>query len=401
MKNQLLLLFLSLLSIPFIGQVQIAHYDLIEQAHKQMLAAQGSYQGRALSKNFSRQSADCTLDSLYIYVNKVPVNRTYYSYDSEGNQTGIYTEVWQETQWIPDYQATLTYNDENQLLTSSDQYWGNSEWNPLSNIIYTYIFTGEVESTLGQFWGDGDWEDNYQILSTYDSEDLLSIELFQLWQLDQWQDASRSVYTYDEQGRLSELLLQPWIENDWQNESIQLYQYDSQDQLILEQFNYWTGSDWGPLGLSNYSYDTDGNQIEHIASYWDEDLWQENFRQVYEYDEFQNLTAIMNYSWLNGSWVGPVNVYEYYYTCSDVAVSELNSNSALTIYPNPSAGIVSFQLPYATLVRVFDVNGKMVQQERTQANSITTLHLPAAKGMYLIQTIDDFGNVNSNRVLKH
>ncbi len=400
MKNQLLLLFVSLLSILSIGQVQIAHNDFTKPALEQLLGAQSNFQDRALSQNLSKRSADCTLDSLYIYVNKEPVNRTYYSYDLEGNQTGIYTEVWQETQWIADYQSVMTYNDENLLLTSTDEYWGNSEWSPLSNIIFTYTTNGQIESLLGQYWDMDEWADNYQVLSTYDSEDLLSMELFQLWQFDQWQDVSRTIYTYDEQGRLSELLLQPWVENEWQNESTQVYQYNDQDQLIQEQFNYWTGTEWWPMGLSNYAYDEAGNQVELIASYWDEDLWQENFRQVYEYDEFQNLTTIMNYSWLDGAWVGPINVFAYYYTCSNVSVGELNSNSTTTFYPNPSTGIVNFQLPYATLVRVFDVHGNLVQQERSQANSISTIHLPAAKGMYLIQTIDELGNVHSNRVLK-
>jgi hypothetical protein len=85
---------------------------------------------------------------------------------------------------------------------------------------------------------------------------------------------------------------------------------------------------------------------------------------------------------------------------SVVSVNENGLGGTLTIYPNPTSGSINFQLPNEALVSIFDMNGRLVQKERVVANSLTTMHLPAAKGLYTIQAIDDSGNILSARIVK-
>ncbi len=85
---------------------------------------------------------------------------------------------------------------------------------------------------------------------------------------------------------------------------------------------------------------------------------------------------------------------------SSVGVTDNEFNDAMTVYPNPTSGTVNIRLPNAALVTIFDMNGKLVQKERIVANSLTTIHLPAAKGLYTIQAIDELGNRASTRVVK-
>lgn len=88
---------------------------------------------------------------------------------------------------------------------------------------------------------------------------------------------------------------------------------------------------------------------------------------------------------------------------SPVGVESANSPQ-LSIYPNPTNGDVRISIDNTqgqNLLRVFNMNGKLIHEEQLATQTDLNLQLPEEKGVYLVQLMDSVGQTCSLRLVKN
>jgi hypothetical protein len=83
--------------------------------------------------------------------------------------------------------------------------------------------------------------------------------------------------------------------------------------------------------------------------------------------------------------------------------SLLNQGLEVTLMPNPFQGQTLVQLNSASenlQVRIFDLGGKLITEERINGANQYYLGTSLSKGVYILEITDSFGNVNRQRMIK-
>jgi len=89
--------------------------------------------------------------------------------------------------------------------------------------------------------------------------------------------------------------------------------------------------------------------------------------------------------------------------CPQVGINETKPNNPLLIYPNPSTGVFSIELPNeieSGRVEVFHINGQQVHSEAVSHTSKKTIHLSnIVEGIYFVKLFDGEGYSVSRLVI--
>ncbi|MCB9204548.1 MAG: T9SS type A sorting domain-containing protein [Flavobacteriales bacterium] len=89
---------------------------------------------------------------------------------------------------------------------------------------------------------------------------------------------------------------------------------------------------------------------------------------------------------------------------STVGVYDNLSESAFQVFPNPTTGEVRISIDNTqgqTLLRVFNMSGKLVREEQLGTQTAFNLQLPEEAGIYLVQLTDSVGRSSSVRLVKN
>ena len=84
-----------------------------------------------------------------------------------------------------------------------------------------------------------------------------------------------------------------------------------------------------------------------------------------------------------------------------VGINEINKTNTITIYPNPTSGIVTISSSEAIAsINVFDVTGKLVYNQQNIKQTNTTLDLSTlSNGIYFIHALTENGEVCNSKVV--
>jgi hypothetical protein len=87
------------------------------------------------------------------------------------------------------------------------------------------------------------------------------------------------------------------------------------------------------------------------------------------------------------------------------AISENIIQGALKIFPNPTSGPLNIELPTELVnkeirLSVFDINGRLLLDERKLGSSLATIELPSfSKGMHVV-SLSEWNNQKGNIYLE-
>jgi hypothetical protein len=87
---------------------------------------------------------------------------------------------------------------------------------------------------------------------------------------------------------------------------------------------------------------------------------------------------------------------------ASVSVSEVNKTNNITIYPNPTSGLVTISsIQTIANIEVFDVTGKLVYTQQNNRNQTNTeIDLSAlSNGIYLIHAQNNFGGISKTKLV--
>jgi RHS repeat-associated protein len=273
-------------------------------------------------------------------------NLTAYSYDGQGNLTGItYTDGSNElfsydtkgnvTEWVNRRgdSLTYTYDDRNQLLTYSyvdtPQVDFTYDYDAIGNLISATDDTGTI--TLD--YDDVDrltnvtYPDNRTIEYSYDTVGRLTQLIYP--------DGYEVNYTYDRVGRLQSL-------TDGNGVTLVSYNYDAVGRLVRE--NHGNGT------YTTYTYDAAG-QLTDILNYAPNNILNSSFEYAYD-----NLGRRIGMTTLEGTWA-------YGYDATGQLISVIS----------PTGGLIEYEYdPAGNRIKVID-NGVTTNYSTNNLNQYTSV----------------------------
>ena len=110
---------------------------------------------------------------------------------------------------------------------------------------------------------------------------------------------------------------------------------------------------------------------------------------------------IDNMNWNQTSFNGSLMIRPGFKTTKDYLLNTpetLEENIAAKVYPNPSNGQIRVEWPYEARLEVYDLGGRIVDQQ--QFVDLTTINLSGLEsGIYLLRMADDEGHTHTERVV--
>lgn len=296
-------------------------------------------------------------------------------YDSNGDCVKIKNYQLIDGVWTYTYYIDYTYDDNHNRL-SRENY--NS-------------FDGGVNFDLG-----GRYE------YTYENNRIVS---FLLYFMDD--EFSRGTYSYGDDGTLrivTEMQNDLWGGGGWSNSAATYYQYNNLGQCFRIDYQVWDNNDWYLSTYRTFDFDEAGNTyisricnqtgiVDRRTYFFDLDTpIEEVIMPVDPEGEFQwesFATRPLGYAWeaadVNGN-LTYVCDYSFDY-CEVTGINSLIADiQSMSIFPNPTTGIVRILQKDVQSVEVLDMNGRVVMQQDHNCSTIDLSSL--SSGLYIMKAYD-------------
>lgn len=271
-----------------------------------------------------------------------------------------------------------------------------------------------LDSTIYHRVSSGALAPDTRIVNLYSAGDRLEEVQVSFWNPfllpPSWQPASKTVYFYGANNQIEYLEEYVWDGLDYLHTSTTTYTYDGNDSLsVLLTSDAATGA---PIQKAEYTYDTDANSIRLNGYYWDNQssTWVEQSVLFYQYDE-QGRLEVFDFAFNFFGWFGQREVYEYlgdspcrwrtllyyydgvddwifagilYYFPIETGPTSVHHQPDWTwgFFPNPASEGVWVQAPPGAELRLFDVQGRLLQYQIATGSDY--LRLPKTAASYLL-----------------
>jgi hypothetical protein len=285
------------------------------------------------------------------------INLLTIAYDERHNEIYRLIQVWTGSEWINGGEYTCTYNENNQLISRKNMMWYETGWKNGSLVEFEYNDHGDLLSEYRQY-GDSDgvnWIPDYLANYTYNENDyLVAGEYYTSWNLTDWGYGYKFTYTYDLNGNSIEYLYMNWNGTDWTNNSKINYSYDNANNMIAELIQTWDNNvwentvlyncaydennhliekitqtpfnnQWANSGKLNFTYDANYNLVQKTGQSWKNGAWKDNYQEISNYDEDDNLTSWLSQNWEDTAWI-PNQQYLYTYDANNNQTSKVIQN---------------------------------------------------------------------------
>jgi hypothetical protein len=171
-----------------------------------------------------------------------------------------------------------------------------------------------------------------------------------------------------------------------------VYAYNTNNKVKQQNTSvYLPGvNDWAPTQTQYFSYDAELRLSEQEIITTEQGLPEEKERFNYQYKQDEKLALESSYLWdqTTGAYALADRKYYYYAEESAGLFPTPGDVQALTMFPNPSTGVVQFSLENEAVVMVFDAAGNLMDsQVVTPGSSLNLSTLPA--GIYQVVATDN------------
>ena len=288
-------------------------------------------------------------------------SRTFYEYDSNGNELKEQQETWDGDEWVPESKMEMTYNDNGQTLTEVYSYWDSSEdkWEDDYKTENTYDENYGLNIII-YYESDGDNLEPYEKTEYYYDESIYPDYCIEYEWDEEWVKYQKYEYNWNNSGKLTEQIEFSYQSEDetWEEDSKAEYNYDSSGNLI-ESLLYSWDEEWNVYYKAEYSYDTNGNVTLHqtFNRDTDEDTWEKALQQEYTYNNNGKLTYFQRSSWdeEKEEYIGSIketytydsenNLQEYFYLTYDESSEKLENESKAVYECNSSISVLNTLFP--------------------------------------------------------
>jgi len=333
----------------------------------------------------------------------------------------------QNNEWVYRYKELLSYNSYDDIKNVEYLEWDNVTWKKAYKDEYTYN-DDHLQLTQTQYiWGDisSQYELSNKIINEYDTSNYLMKVIYSRWDnnSNDWIKTRRYFYERDQNGNILSDYYENKIDNEWSRDLKNNYTYTSHDLLstyVLTKWNYETNK-WDDVYTYNYEYNNIQNIVKYSFSHWDtsSNSWINDSYQDYIYNLNNNLEFIESYIWNDTLYRWDYSkIRSYIYNENENLIQEseqlfsdvinewihlykndyyLSYNSSgllylegkqMSIYPNPSKGIISIELEdnmyLNKKLEVYSINGLLIKRiDLENKRDIKLLDL--TPGIYIIR----------------
>lgn len=260
----------------------------------------------------------------------------------------------------------------------------------------------------------------------------------------------KTLNTYDSNGNVTEEIGQEYDTTSvtWINYEKHSYTYDSNNNMTGEVNNYWDTqtSAWANNDQTSYTYDANNNETERITMIWDfqASAFNNNSRKTIAWNTNDDETLIEEYSWTGSAWdknfrttftylsggekdaeldewsvdnganwtpvdAGNPSQEEkrvWIYTTIVTSVPSFDKmDNIVSVYPNPSTGLVSISMGEnfkdgLVTINVYNIFGQLIYNSNTiGANNLISLNLETlASGSYILE-ISNESNISTEKLI--
>jgi hypothetical protein len=301
------------------------------------------------------------------------------------------------------YRDTYTYQDETTIV---EKYYDfeNGEWGKsVYRDEYTYDNQGRVLTQIESFENEThSWKYKYE--TEYEGRGILPLRRFEHewdYSSNNWITNYKWEYIYNEDmlvyskeyerqnGELQEYSMCEYS-GTWDNLEIFGYYKDGDKWELgykeLMAFNsdfnmtLFIGYDDNDAGLdyqesykTEWIYNSDGSLSEEIEWYKSNGQWIEEDRDVYNYKNGYIET-------INRYYEGELYRTAYYFYSNITSINSFNNESRISIYPNPTTGIIKINTIEDTVTTVYNTNGMKFLQSKEKEIDLTGY----ANGIYIL-----------------
>jgi hypothetical protein len=202
-----------------------------------------------------------------------------------------------------------------------------------------------------------------------------------------WYDDFKITYTYDSNNKVIVGIQYYWFFGSWIPNIRYNYSYDANNNLICINEQNWEGTGW--MNRSNYinTYDAKNKKSISYYQWWDGAQWINDQQYIYTYDSYDNLTVLLLKQKVDTLWRNFEKDAYYYHEITGID-KQIPQETEIKIYPNPSNGKFSIQIPEAANdLKIYSLIGELVysnpdlKQNSTQEINLTSLK----KGIYFVK----------------
>lgn len=315
--------------------------------------------------------------------NLEPRKRWSYTYDTEGNRTGL---LYQE--------------------------WSGGNWRNISRQQWQYA-AGVLQLQLSQQWNEGDWQNRRRRQWYYHSGAGL-VKGVHEQRFDpatgEWQNVRRTIYPLNSAGQPGKLCQQLWDEpaEAWVNLRQEVVEYDSLGQFSNRRLQLWEEDAWQDLFRTQYVMGSDQTTI--LADRWDEAQgeWTSYARQQQTIDASGLPVSELGWQYRDGNsdeWLNGEITYQRRYFRSETAtaVTERLLPRACRV-PNPlvSGAVLACEEldPAKTYqLRLLTMAGQAVYVRNFSGNGPWPVNHRLPAGLYLLSLSTPEGIVHLQKVM--
>lgn len=300
-------------------------------------------------------------------------------YNTQGDVTECRAESWVSDNWqiSSAMRYTITYNPDNtkdnviiELYNTS-----GSSWNNYKKELFSYT-AGNKSQTIEQTYTGGNWVNankiwNYQYQGYY-----TTYYETQNWKGGTWYDSIKVTTAYD----------------------ANFYGY-----VITTEEKYTTGS-WQNYSRVTSTYDSHNNYNGFKTEDWDGSAWQISYesKYIFTYNISGDITEEIYQTWdfMGGGLVNDER-YLYYNHQHFGSIHENAATVAIEVYPNPVTDYLNVKVQGAGMLRLADMQGRLVYQEYFGSKMQTVVSVAVAhlsEGIYQLSIING-SHVRSAKVM--
>ena len=186
---------------------------------------------------------------------------------------------------------TFLYNANQKAYESLSENWVlSSFWMNDTKGTYSYDVNGNQTGITQQLW-DSDsvkWDNNTKYITGYDANSNKTSEVKQDWLGNTWVNNYQYTNTYNSGSKQLSALFERWINNAWQNDNRRVFEYDNNGYKSFEEYNEWENNAWIGYSKSIYTNTIFGNIATSQYATWQNGAYVDYSRRVNYFEPFDN-----------------------------------------------------------------------------------------------------------------
>ncbi len=338
--------------------------------------------------------------------------RETFTYNDDGWETGILTEIWLENAWVNQKREIENFNDDGEYLGYTLEKWTDNAWELDEGMLFEYHkVNGKTDVMIIQIKRQGeDWVNMQRYTYTYfEDADVVSSVIIEGWENDEWVITMKIDYTVEDDVVVEEVYSHI-NDGEWVVTNKMTTTYGENGSIVFTNYSWLNGA-WVPSGRTTYEYDALENQTLYMVEFYNNgwapafgtqylltyngDNLTQRIEQSFGQNEPGNMKTFNTITWTNVK----KQVYSDFNTAGVPVISD--DEISISSYPNPVSDLLIIKVKNpvgekSIILNIYSISGQLAYTGSYMLNSgagIITIPVSSLdSGSYFVRIQDKKGN---------